>query len=1291
MASLSPLDPPVLPPADVEDPWDWSVNQVAQNLCNPSSPWLSSFDPLSRPDPDALDKALRSEGVSGPILLTQIDHANLREDLGIKALGPRGTVVLWIRHLRNQSRKYSDHILEDAANTPLPSIGRASSGWPDSRAATPFYSTPIYRPNRAISALPTMFYSPTRSTEHMHAINGLSATSFENKTQNSLPDQAPAKTLLEGPMLDTFRGQSPRLQDTNGTSDEREIAVSQCLENGRLTSTLDGHHCTRSLVLDDSNELSADTSLHTRTGETYITDSNGRKRRKLVLGPPLPQTGDAQEIATPSGNPTVDRSQIAFIDHNMLAEDAPPQDILEGSGDSDLIELPQRTVLPKLSVFPMIDKPLSLSAAEQTILAQGTEDGDVLVPHKHGQKVLRPTQIPNVRGAMNVQHPWGPSSPLISDEGEESLLIPPTQMKDMGIPEHIEANTRGPRKVEHVYMGCTSFPVDNIFYGSTHIRQELAVNTSEHIDLQQESEQHYDQDNFMFDSVGYFGTGRRLYVHSRLKHFLGRSEQKILQHVDRQVIKIAPYPDYIIEKKGQVPSVTKFVESPHGVVVSRERRHGELNLDNDLAFEGLEKYNYLEGGETVLPAYGDSESESGYDSDFFNEMENDKKSRAKTMGIAKGEHLSTGDVVAAIEEATKAIIKDWETRQLPKLRRKSWRIWKNARRDRSSGSQILSLVSKVERLGNRLTKMKDHMLVEPWHKVKHVKRQCKSMEPTLFDREAFKWEISILKSNVMPDKPPASERKTKPYEVPDSPTILTYNESVSTSESDRETSDEDMDGFIDDEAVEGESDYSGLAIADVDEPATPTDVKGDKHDSNHESFSLHTKVRNPSVPSDAQPTGSSLDQSHLGLEPGLNVIEDNDNDVSSLPPIKEERLPKDSNGLRAVRTMLLTAKKGKLLTPENVVVDLTLSDPIRLSTPVPSEVFPRIKTPPIDLSDEEPFRRVRSAKATFKDPFKIQPSGIIDLESDSLSSELEEVQSINGLEKLPTFDDIQGIMELGSETWIERNDRMRLLIWRIEKTPTSSRRSAFIRMDAAPFEVNKHAIQAGLKALLRFAQKLRGEDAEQSNAIMTLAAWYICWTVCVVPKEAVGVDKRHIQTTIDDEEGFAPFWDFLKDRRKDYKDTLPKKTASIGLHSKTGTLLKRKIESDADSPDDALSSSFTSPSKNRKKLVKQSQEALSLQKNAMQRVRDKEAQQVKLKARLKKMGLNEDDRSKKVINIGNSDDGDLIFLHPDIGSRIKAHQLEGVRFMWREIVTNDEKPEGCLLAQTMGLGKTMQV
>jgi SNF2 family DNA or RNA helicase len=67
------------------------------------------------------------------------------------------------------------------------------------------------------------------------------------------------------------------------------------------------------------------------------------------------------------------------------------------------------------------------------------------------------------------------------------------------------------------------------------------------------------------------------------------------------------------------------------------------------------------------------------------------------------------------------------------------------------------------------------------------------------------------------------------------------------------------------------------------------------------------------------------------------------------------------------------------------------------------------------------------------------------------------------------------------------------------------------------------------------------------------------------------------------------------------------------------------------------------------------------------------------------------DPSHIIVNLGKYAQDDFVYIHPHIGARIKPHQIEGVRFMWREVVMDRKNQQGCLLAHTMGLGKTMQM
>ena len=46
-----------------------------------------------------------------------------------------------------------------------------------------------------------------------------------------------------------------------------------------------------------------------------------------------------------------------------------------------------------------------------------------------------------------------------------------------------------------------------------------------------------------------------------------------------------------------------------------------------------------------------------------------------------------------------------------------------------------------------------------------------------------------------------------------------------------------------------------------------------------------------------------------------------------------------------------------------------------------------------------------------------------------------------------------------------------------------------------------------------------------------------------------------------------------------------------------------------------------------------------------------------------------------------------------LAGKLKAHQWEGVRFMWKNLVddvTGEDDEGGCILAHDMGLGKTLQ-
>ncbi|XP_015918872.1 helicase ARIP4 [Parasteatoda tepidariorum] len=73
-----------------------------------------------------------------------------------------------------------------------------------------------------------------------------------------------------------------------------------------------------------------------------------------------------------------------------------------------------------------------------------------------------------------------------------------------------------------------------------------------------------------------------------------------------------------------------------------------------------------------------------------------------------------------------------------------------------------------------------------------------------------------------------------------------------------------------------------------------------------------------------------------------------------------------------------------------------------------------------------------------------------------------------------------------------------------------------------------------------------------------------------------------------------------------------------------------------------------------------------------------------------------DEEGRVLINVGHPPEDPDIFLAPQIAKVIKPHQIGGIRFLYDNVVENLERYKsssgfGCILAHSMGLGKTVQV
>lgn len=112
------------------------------------------------------------------------------------------------------------------------------------------------------------------------------------------------------------------------------------------------------------------------------------------------------------------------------------------------------------------------------------------------------------------------------------------------------------------------------------------------------------------------------------------------------------------------------------------------------------------------------------------------------------------------------------------------------------------------------------------------------------------------------------------------------------------------------------------------------------------------------------------------------------------------------------------------------------------------------------------------------------------------------------------------------------------------------------------------------------------------------------------------------------------------------------------------------------------------PHKTRKRKIHENAEARELRAQDQERLKEQDERRRILQSKLNQLG-GEASNAKVIINVAKFEDQGFVHVNENIAKRIKPHQIEGVRFLWDQIVLSKGKM-GCLLAHTMGLGKTMQ-
>ncbi|KAL9010123.1 MAG: hypothetical protein Q9173_004912 [Seirophora scorigena] len=828
------------------------------------------------------------------------------------------------------------------------------------------------------------------------------------------------------------------------------------------------------------------------------------------------------------------------------------------------------------------------------------------------------------------------------------------------------------RKPGEAYLGTKALLVDDIFYERIRSAPKTAQSLATYITLNDDEA----SDEFVFTSTP-ASNGQRQYIKSRIHHFLHQSPRLYCRGTKR-CFGILPYPE-ICGSRHKSLSITVFERTLDGVVATRRDRAGWLSISdtrsvkpsqksNDLDAEFykspislgedtganwdyLEKWHHASGHEDILPVYGESGSEAEYDLATWREIEKERGAKLpRPLGRSKSlKKISDEDVSEAINEATQRMVGEWRQDKLPKLMRTAWMLWSKSRRNGTKDAQMASMLYDVQYLSRRLDRLRQEIAKEKWISVGRVSRQCESMRRTIYELEETKWKVSIVQLKVRPERPRPLP-KTQ-VEGPQGSVVQRGERETSVTET---SADEDLDGFI----VEDD------AASDVPNNTSIADWEIADRTLSDDGLTADTGDTHQGAP---QSVAGELSPDSLPLK---------------LP--KEEETPASS-----------TYKSANA--PD--LIDLTLD-----SDESEHEAHVISKTPVIMQSDsmnEDPLIRSQRKKAMFKIPPSLP--NVVDLEDDSAYDSAPDGMTPP---KLPALYETAEIGNMDPTLLEERSDRKRLLIWLLTRNDRERRNDAYLyitehdRLDA------QEGVWRTLKNIRSYRRKFRGTHImEESETLKAITAWFVCWTNAVIVKQQQGANKEQLDLAEADKEGFEPFYDFLHELECLRNFEASGRGSSTAVNSPdrgcnggdTTILTPPQSETTPTKPKRALVEypgddlQPTSAGKKRKYIVPESQEAADLRRKAHQRVSEMETRQRLLKTRLERMGHTEEDPSQVPVNLGKLENQELICLPASIGARIQPHQKDGVGFLWREIVEDHATKQGCLLAQTMGLGKTMQV
>ena len=847
------------------------------------------------------------------------------------------------------------------------------------------------------------------------------------------------------------------------------------------------------------------------------------------------------------------------------------------------------------------------------------------------------------------------------------------------------------------FFGDSRLTVDDIFFGNTKMGQEIrsaetpcemSSNPSSRLDNPEpnapsdgdDSQELQESDTcFQFQASGKLA-GESAYVYRQVRRFLsldvaescldagseGNSIKRISRH-GRDAIAILPYDEKLLQgDKAQSALVVQTSREDNNRCIAK--RENVAFLDSGFDYDSLE-IEGLRGGsnggewdflaakhkstdsDELLPEYGASDTEGSLASlqeemQKQDEEDHDDKKKRKLVGAS---------LDSVIDGALAGIATAWNDEKLPRHEEKrAWTVWKKTRQSRLIRDSLIDGAQHlIRQLEHRVQKYREEMHRQEWRNDNEVIEQCRAMEMTIENIEEQRWHINVWQRKKEPHHTIRHGQRNgaagshsgntgNPQKLPHIHPSDRLSVEPDTPMADAE---DDVDDF---HSAQGELQE---AVQDDHEDASDEASEQDE-DMGFLDDSASPVADPPDEVQDVDMTELPAESDHSDFEP----------DMSS--PSNKARQSKARRNESQLTDTGVGTESQTLASPSSY----SLRRPKQESrTPLKLSKSMNTSSEPIEISsDSTPGKAkpIKKKKKASPNRYNARPE----------DATAEEVESWN-------FEDLKF-----------NDDRKRILIKLLAMLDAQERHAIWNKMKGLRRPEFAKQVLAMLNVL---RQDFSGADQDKIMVLSTklfLAYQFSRPDICS-RDTCIDVD---FAKALQDAAGVSMFCDVL-----DYSlaqgnlfkkpKSIPKLVPSKSTSSREPTEVIDLADSSGED-DERLAGT---PRKRQFKKVKlnanaeQSQAAAFHRQQKFKEMRSQGSNSQELRA----MIPGNASKSAVAINpLASPDNGeDYICIDENIAPKLKEHQIEGIQFMWRELTASGEDGgQGCILAHTMGLGKTLQ-